>query len=94
MSYMSTEIMGEVDPFHFLLELGQYKYTQKYISERVSIVLLLNTTFLTVKAAAVDSSVQYRKWQSLKIFSDATLTTEYKLALESGKTISSSPVLI
>jgi len=77
--------MGEVDPFHFVLEVGQYKYTQKYISERVSVVLLLNTTFLTVKAAAVDSAVQYRKWLSLKIFSDATITTEYKMALESGK---------
>jgi hypothetical protein len=85
MSYMSTEIMGEVDPFHFLLEVGHYKYTQKYISERVSVVFLLNTTFLTVKAAAIDSSVQYRKWQSLKIFSDAAITTEYKSALESGK---------
>jgi hypothetical protein len=85
MIYMSTEIMGEVDPFHFLLELGQYKYTRKYISERVSIVLLLNTTFLTVKAAAVDSGVQYRKWQALKIFADAALTTEYKSALEAGK---------
>jgi len=85
MSHMSTEVMGEVDPFHFVLEVGQYKYTQKYISERVSVVLLLNTTFLTVKAAAVDSAVQYRKWLSLKIFSDATITTEYKMALESGK---------
>jgi hypothetical protein len=76
---------AEVESFHFLLESGHTEYTQKYNAERASIVLLLNTTFLTVKAAAIDANVQATKWGSLKIFNDPAITTEYKTAIEAGK---------
>ena len=51
--YMWNETASEVEPFHFLLESGNIEYTEKYTAERASLVLLLNTTFITVKAAAI-----------------------------------------
>ncbi len=44
--------------------------------------VLLNTTFITVKAAAIDAIVQATKWDSLKIFNDPTTSAEYKTGIE------------
>ena len=82
---MWNETASEVEPFHFLLESGNIEYTEKYTAERASLVLLLNTTFITVKAAAIDATVQATKWDSLRIFTDATITAEYKTGIEAGR---------
>jgi hypothetical protein len=78
MTSMWNETASEVEPFHFLLESGNIEYTEKYAAERASLVLLLNTTFITVKAAAIDAIVHATKWDSLKIFNDPTTSAEYK----------------
>ena len=82
---MWNETASEVEPFHFLLESGNIEYTEKYTSERASLVLLLNTTFITVKAAAIDAIVQATKWDSLKIFNDPATSSEYKTGIEAGR---------
>jgi len=82
---MWNETASEIEPFHFLLESGNIEYTEKYTAERASLVLLLNTTFITVKAAAIDAIVQATKWDSLRIFTDATITAEYKTGIEAGR---------
>ena len=55
---------GAVEPFTFFLESQETVYTSKYTVERATIALELNTTYLTVKEAVVNTKTMYTKWHS------------------------------
>jgi hypothetical protein len=46
---------GAVEPFTFFLESQETVYTSKYTVERATIALVLNSTYLTVKEAVVNT---------------------------------------
>jgi hypothetical protein len=59
---------GAVEPFTFFLESQETVYTSKYTVERATIALVLNTTYLTVKEAVVNTKTMYTKWHSFASF--------------------------
>ena len=80
-----TGMMAIGDPLAFLYNTHTQEISTKYMIERATLVLVLNTTFLTAKSAVVEANVFYKKWASIKAFQDASLGSEYSKALEVGK---------
>jgi hypothetical protein len=76
---------GAVEPFTFFLESQETVYTSKYTVERATIALVLNTTYLTVKEAVVNTKTMYTKWHSFASFSNTDFSAEYKDILDVGK---------
>lgn len=59
--------------------------TTKYLEERASVVLVMNTTFIKVKEIMINSNVLYKKWLGMKILTNDALNTEYGKALSIGE---------